>query len=179
LAEPEQFLARWSRLKRRTRDGAAAPRAAAAAPELVPAEPAPNAPPAEAPALELPSIESLTKDSDYALFLRPGVSEDLRNQALRKLYESDPVFANLDGLLEYGEDFGEPFRNAGVIATAYRVLKGMPGEEEEEAAEAAGPEASELLETTVAEPRPGADQASPAADTDAASSTIDRKDETA
>lgn len=180
MAEPEQFLARWSRLKRRTRDGAVAPRAAAAVPGLVPAEPAPEAPPAEAPALELPSIESLTKDSDYTVFLRPGVAEDLRNLALRKLYESDPVFANLDGLLEYGEDFGEPFRTAGVIATAYRVLKGMPGgDEEEEAAEVAEPEASELLETTVAEPRPVADQASPAADADAASSTIDRKDETA
>jgi hypothetical protein len=178
LAEPEQFLARWSRLKRRTRVGAVAPRAAAAVPGLVPAEPAPEAPPAEAPALKLPSIENLTKDSDYTLFLRPGVSEDLRNLALRKLYESDPVFANLDGLLEYGEDFGEPFRNAGVIATVYRVLKGMPGGEgEKEAAEASEPEASELLGTTVAEPRPVADHA--AADAEAASSTIDRKDETA
>jgi hypothetical protein len=177
LAEPEQFLARWSRLKRRTRDGAVAPRRAAAVAGLVPAEPAP---PAQAPAPELPSIESLTKDSDYTLFLRPGVSEDLRNLALRKLYESDPVFANLDGLLEYGEDFGEPFRNAGVIATAYRVLKGMPGgKEEDEAAQAAEREASELRETTAAEPRPVADQASPAADADAASSTIERRDETA
>jgi hypothetical protein len=177
LAEPEQFLARWSRLKRRTRDGAAEPRPAATVPETVP--PAANAPPAEAPALELPSIESLTKDSDYTVFLRPGVSEDLRNLALRKLYESDPVFANLDGLLEYGEDFGEPFRNAGVIATVYRVLKGMPGGEGEEEEKASELEASELLETTVAEPRPGADRASPATGADPASSAIDRKDETA
>ena len=50
----------------------------------------------------------------------------MRNAALRKLWSSDPVYANLDGLLEYGEDFAEPFRVAGVIATVYRVLEGMP-----------------------------------------------------
>jgi hypothetical protein len=68
----------------------------------------------------------LTKDSDFRAFMRPGVPEALRNQALRKLWGSDPVYANLDGLLEYGEDFAAPFRMAGVVATVYRVLEGMP-----------------------------------------------------
>jgi hypothetical protein len=185
LAEPEQFLARWSRLKRKARDGAAEPGAAVAAPETTPVEAAAagqNAPPADATDIELPSIESLTRDSDYTPFLRPGVPQGVRNEALRKLYNSDAVFANLDGLLEYGEDFGEAFRNPGVIATVYRVLKGMPGGEDEpaEAAETAEPEAAALPETTAAaEPRPNPDQAPLAADADPASTAIDQQDETA
>lgn len=75
---------------------------------------------------DLPALDSLTRDSDFSPFMREGVPEELRNQALRKLWSSDPVYANLDGLLEYGEDFGEPFRMAGVVATVYRVLEGMP-----------------------------------------------------
>jgi hypothetical protein len=31
--------------------------------------------------------------------------------------------------LEYGEDFAAPFRMAGVVATVYRVLEGMPDPE--------------------------------------------------
>lgn len=147
MAEPEQFLARWSRLKRKARDGAVADPPPAAAPEAVPAAPAP---PAEPLVPDLPPLESLTKDSDFTPFLRPGVPDALRKAALRKLYESDPVFANLDGLLEYGEDFAEPFRAAGVITTAYRVLKGMPGgaEETEGAAETTTAAAADLVPDT-------------------------------
>jgi hypothetical protein len=129
LADPRDFLERWSRLKRRARSAPEAP-----PPEPTPpaAAPAAEPPPAEAP--ELPPIESLTRDSDFTPFLRPGVPEELRRQALQALYRSDPVFANLDGLLDYGEDFGEAFRTAGVVATVYRVLQGMPGGEEEKGA---------------------------------------------
>src|SRR3546814_6384088 len=40
----------------------------------------------------------------------------------------DPVFANMDGLIEYGEDYSLPFKaHAGkVVATLYRVGEGMP-----------------------------------------------------
>ena len=122
MAEPPGFLHRWSRLKqaeraRELRRGAPVP-----GPER---PPAPVAEP-EDPLQDLPPVETLTKDSDFSAFMRPGVPEELRNAALRKLWESDPVYANLDGLLEYGEDFAEPFRLAGAIATVYRVLEGMP-----------------------------------------------------
>jgi hypothetical protein len=122
LAEPPGFLARWSRLKQAERDKAL---------RRDPAQPVPAAsadsPESLADPLEdLPALESLTKDSDFRAFMRPGVPEELRNQALRKLWGSDPVYANLDGLLEYGEDFAAPFRMAGVVATVYRVLEGMP-----------------------------------------------------
>jgi hypothetical protein len=154
LAEPPGFLARWSRLKqaerRRAEPSKPSFRGAADGREpgthitvagvhgfrarrsAAPRNDDPLGKPLQPPAApenvtgELPALESLTKDSDFRAFMRPGVPEELRNQALRKLWGSDPVYANLDGLLEYGEDFAAPFRMAGVVATVYRVLEGMP-----------------------------------------------------
>src|SRR5690348_1670518 len=146
MAEAGAFLARWSRLKRRAqiepraadaRSGEARPMVAAAAPLSVsPARSAHNAPAAqpqidEPQAQALPSIETLGKDSDYTPFMRPDVPDALRNAALRKLWQSDPVFANLDGLVDYGEDFGAGFALGGTVATIYRVLDGMPDPREE------------------------------------------------
>jgi hypothetical protein len=121
----EGFLSRWSRLKR------AEEQAREASAELVPepAGPVEAPPPAVAEPQEaepdLPPIDSLTKDSDYTVFLRKGVAPELRRDAMRKLWRSDPVFANLDGLLEYGEDFGKQFRTPAVVATIYQVGRGM------------------------------------------------------
>lgn len=127
----EGFLSRWSRLKQEERDqkSVAAPEESRQD-EVLPVSPAaaPDAdPPAEVedPNADLPPIESLEKDSDYTAFLRPGVAPELRKQALAKLWRSDPVFANLDGLLEYGEDFSLPFKNRAAVATLYQVGKGM------------------------------------------------------
>src|SRR5690606_25106276 len=75
---------------------------------------------------DLPPIESLDKDSDFTAFLREGVPEETKRLALRTLWRSDPVLANLDGLLEYGEDFSAPWKTTGAVATVYRVGKGMP-----------------------------------------------------
>jgi hypothetical protein len=57
------------------------------------------------PAPELPDIETLEKDSDYTPFLAEGVPEAIKKLALRKLWASDPVLANIDGLNDYDEDF--------------------------------------------------------------------------
>jgi Protein of unknown function (DUF3306) len=140
LADPADFLARWSRLKRKAqaeprsagaRSGTAQPRTAEADPQA----PTHTAPAAAEPIEELPPIETLGKDSDYTPFMRADVPDALRNEALRKLWQSDPVFANLDGLVDYAEDFGAAFKLGGVVATVYRVLEGMPGPVEEDRAE--------------------------------------------
>jgi hypothetical protein len=55
--------------------------------------------------VDLPDIETLEKDSDYTPFLAEGVPEAIRKLALRKLWASDPVLANIDGLNDYDEDF--------------------------------------------------------------------------
>jgi hypothetical protein len=157
MADPPGFLERWSRLKQADR---AEERHRAMLDSAVPAPAPDSVPPSESddPLKDLPPIDSLTKDSDFRAFMRPGVPEELRNQALRKLWSSDPVYANLDGLLEYGEDFAEPFRMAGVVATVYRVLEGMPdpqqpAAEPEAAAVAPAPPEGETPLSLVQQPR--------------------------
>ena len=147
------LLSRWSRLK--SASGARAKREILSDPELSTSEASAPASPSvgpagAAPAADLPAIESLTKDSDYSAFLREGVPEDLKRAALRRLWVSDPVLANLDGLLEYGEDFAAPFRAAEVVNTVYQILQGMPGAEEKAAA--TGAEAAATPPAPASEP---------------------------
>jgi len=53
---------------------------------------------------QLPSIDSLDEHSDYRAFMSDKVSEELRLQALRKLFRL-PQFNVCDGLDDYDEDF--------------------------------------------------------------------------
>ncbi|MBT7487815.1 MAG: DUF3306 domain-containing protein [Rhodospirillales bacterium] len=115
----EGRFSRWSRLKTETQENVQPeleePVQAVNLPqgqpdELVPEEVvAPEAPESEEQAAvlpeDLPDIETLEKDSDYTPFLAEGVPEALKKLALRKLWASDPVLANLDGLNDYDEDF--------------------------------------------------------------------------
>jgi hypothetical protein len=131
-AEPsadEGFLRRWSRRKAEAQGTATAP------PED-PGDPSGEAPagleqvaePAEPASIDpkdLPAIDTLDATSDFTVFMRPGVPLELRNQALRKLWRSDPVLANLDGLLEYGEDYSLPSWPKEAIRTAYKVGRGF------------------------------------------------------
>ena len=52
--------------------------------------------PAASPTLD--DVARLTPDSDYAAFTAPGVDPQVRNEALRKLFHSDPHFQRHDGL---------------------------------------------------------------------------------
>ena len=61
-------------------------------------------------------LESLDEESDYTGFLSPGVSEDLRRMALRRLFHL-PQFDIRDGLNDYDEDF-RIFEPLGKIVTA-------------------------------------------------------------
>ncbi|MBM3569706.1 MAG: DUF3306 domain-containing protein [Alphaproteobacteria bacterium] len=119
------FFKRWSRLKQeeRERKPAEAP-PAEPAPPAVPQSQAPEAESETKPSPELPPIESLTKDSDFTVFLKAGVPDELHRQALRKLWKSDPVFAFQDGLTDYAEDYGALFKGDKVVETAYKVGSG-------------------------------------------------------
>ena len=113
----ESVLRRWSRRKLEAREapGGEAPKPAAG-------DPAASAVPAEAedkPVLtdaDMPPLESLTEESDFSPFMSKGVSEELRNLALRKLFRSS-VFNIRDGLDEYDDDF-TTFEKLGDIVTA-------------------------------------------------------------
>ena len=65
---------------------------------------------------DMPPIESLDEDSDYSGFLSPGVSEELRRRALRKLFFS-AAFNVRDGLDDYDDDFTS-FEALGDMVTA-------------------------------------------------------------
>jgi hypothetical protein len=161
----EPFLKRWARLKSERPNPAPEEPAPAAVvqPVEVPQEPEQVRPE------DLPPIEELTAESDFTPFLKAGVPEELKRLALRKLWRSDPVFANLDGLVEYGEDFGAAFRNPGPVATLFRIGRGMPGpgdeeaaeEQPEEAAQAAQPLSAEAAPAECSEPAPQPEDMSP------------------
>ena len=144
MAEREGFLMRWARRKaaaeqERPKEAAAsdAPESPAAGPAAVPAL---QAPPGDATRCEpevekidlsqLPDIESLTYESDFSVFMQPGVPRELRNRALRKLWRSDPILANLDGLVDYGDDYADPSLVRPGIATLYKVGRGLLREPE-------------------------------------------------
>lgn len=84
---------------------------------------------------DLPDIDSLDADSDFTPFMKKGVSEQLQRRALRKLWLSDPVLANVDGLLDYGEDFTDAAMVVADMKTAYTVGRGMVPPPEEEVSE--------------------------------------------
>ena len=62
---------------------------------------------------------------DFAAFLKDAVPDRIKKVALRKLWTSNPILANVDGLLDYGEDFTDAAVGAGVVETTYQVGKGM------------------------------------------------------
>ncbi|WP_135078959.1 DUF3306 domain-containing protein [Terasakiella sp. SH-1] len=110
----EGFLSRWSRRKTETETKEEVHPVEAPAVQCVEetAEAQSLAPIEEIPAEEqeaivadLPDIESLTEESDFSAFMKQGVPEELQKLALRKLWKSSPIFANLDGLNDYDEDF--------------------------------------------------------------------------
>lgn len=100
---------------------------------------------------DLPPIETLEKDSDYSVFMSSKVSDAIRNRALRKLWLTDPVLANLDGLVDYGEDFTDAATVVANMKSVYKVGRGMVDYEEEDRkkaealanAEEADPDASQ------------------------------------
>jgi hypothetical protein len=64
----------------------------------------------ETPAKPLPSLDdarALTPTSDFQPFMRPGVTADVRNVAMKKLF-TDPHFNVMDGLDIYIGDYNTP-----------------------------------------------------------------------
>lgn len=158
-ADRESRLGRWSRRKAEARAGQSDKPAEEAS--IVPAADPPtpaaeHAADAGADIAEpLPKIEDLDGESDYRPFLRDGVPEHLRRLALRKLWLSDPVLANVDGLVDYGEDFSVAETMGDAVRSIYQVGKGMVEDAESEA-EA---EAETTAETKAQVPGPGRPQA--------------------
>jgi hypothetical protein len=113
----ERFLSRWVRRKAEAKIAAQAaqpldapPTAEQAAQPAAPlSDPSAASPPTDASAASppLPPVESLTFDSDFTPFLRPGVDADLKREAIKSLLR-DPRFNVMDGLDVYIDDYSKP-----------------------------------------------------------------------
>jgi hypothetical protein len=138
MSEEEGRFTRWSRRKLEA--------SAAEQEDMAPSvEPAEEAPDAEAEELAgLPDAEVLERlglkdpdemmpGDDFAGFMKRAVPEHLRRRALRRLWRSNPVLANLDGLNDYDTDFTGDSVAPGMLKTAYKVGIGLMREAPETA----------------------------------------------
>tara|TARA_E500000318_G_scaffold80573_1_gene75774 strand:+ start:182 stop:904 length:723 start_codon:yes stop_codon:yes gene_type:complete len=139
------FLARWSQRKDSARIAeTATPRekrggAAPALPDEAPEDQLPALVTGDERALTeeeqelvdgLPDIETLDAESDFTPFMQSKVPEFLRRRALQALWRTNPVLANVDGLVDYGGDFTDAAMVVEGMQTAYRVGKGFMTDEE-------------------------------------------------
>ncbi|NMM75261.1 DUF3306 domain-containing protein [Acidovorax sp. SRB_24] len=116
MAKDDGFLSRWSQRKVQARVGEA-PALTAAAAQAHPAEAEtadvqapvvqPSAPKPAPPPPTLDDVAALTRESDFTRFVKPEVSGEVRNAALKKLF-SDPHFNVMDGLDTYIDDYSKP-----------------------------------------------------------------------
>ena len=95
--------------------------------------------------LELPDPDTLEEGDDFKVFLRDVVPARIRTRALRRLWRLNPVLANVDGLVDYGEDFTDSAMVVEGMQTAYQVGKGMTKHVEELARQAAEKEQAAQL----------------------------------
>ncbi len=93
---------------------------------------------------DMPALNTLNEDSDFSGFMSSGVSDELRNLALRKLFNA-PSFNLRDGLDEYDEDYTS-FEKLGDLVTC-----DMKHQIEMEAKKKLEEEASKLSENDPAE----------------------------
>lgn len=121
------FLGRWAKRKEAVRKGEEVPPEPVKEPASLvpPPQPSPSgggslvsSPPplgegqgggtaAPPPPPTLEDVQSLTKDSDFTRFVQPGVSPEVKNAAMKKLF-ADPHFNVMDGLDTYIDDYGKP-----------------------------------------------------------------------
>ncbi len=156
--DDENFLLRWSRRKREAGPGKEAPgpehgsapgadgrglareTPADAAEAMADAGAAPGDPvagdEAAAAAETVPDdlvgveVEALDYDADFTRFMQKDVPEALRKRALRQLWRSDPILANVDGLNDYDDDFTDAALAVKVLETAHKIGRGYLDDDE-------------------------------------------------
>ncbi|MEM7544662.1 MAG: DUF3306 domain-containing protein [Pseudomonadota bacterium] len=130
--EPD-FLSRWSARKRsaaKTTPDIEVEEAAS--PVVVPEDPPEMSPEEQAKAdrnlldtLGLKHPDDLRPGDDVKGFMQAAVPDRLRRLALRQLWRGNPVLANLDELVDYGQDFTDSAMVVENMQTLYQVGKGM------------------------------------------------------
>jgi hypothetical protein len=148
MAEEAGFLGRWARRKEEARQGKAVEEPVAAVPATpintaAPPTVAQTASPAPDPAatpdaappkvLTLDDARLLTQDSDFKPFMAGGVSPEVRNAAMKKLF-ADPHFNVMDGLDTYIDDYSkfEPIPESMLRQMASAKFLKLFGDEDED-----------------------------------------------
>jgi Protein of unknown function (DUF3306) len=110
MSDDEDFLARWSRRKRRATVQAPGlpPETALTQPEASTAPSPLEEPRPQLDLASLPPIDSIGAGSDIRAFLAPGVPAELTRAALRRLWSADPAIRDFIGLSENAWDFNAP-----------------------------------------------------------------------
>ena len=169
----DDFLSRWSRRKHAARAGVKEEPAPPPEPRSEAAAVAPPTTPETTPEPPLPPVESLTPESDFMPFMRPGVDPALRQQAMRTLMR-DPRFNVMDGLDVYIDDFSKPDPIPpdwlGKLNQMARLGDYRPPEVEEKAADAT-PQDGAGAEKTLEEQKVALDDLPPQSDTPTIEST--------
>jgi Protein of unknown function (DUF3306) len=174
MSESEDFLARWSRLKREAAlavsdsgEHAVAARPVVPAPAAVAFDPA-----------TLPPIESIDAATDIRPFLEANVPEDLTRAALRSTWSADPAIRDFIGIAENQWDFNDPASIPGfAVQAAADYLCGLaahdiasPNSESPDAgtADSDPADAEDQATTAATEGSPDAGIGAPAGDADGA-----------
>ncbi len=123
MSRDDRFLTRWSRRKRK----------AASEPDAAESKQYSTNAPAEDAGVETPADRTdeevlahlglkdpdlLEPGDDFSAFMREAVPQHIRRRALRRLWRSNPVLANLDGLNDYDTDFTGDSVAPGALKTA-------------------------------------------------------------
>lgn len=151
----ESFLERWARKKAETQrpEEESTPPEASLEASAVDVPATTDTPPEPHPAERI-DLETLSFESDYTVFMQKGVPEDIKRKALAKLWTSDPVLANLDGLTDYDLDLSPhghgPFTGTSWrLGSGYNWLDALEKLSEPEPASTETPEDSAPVETDV------------------------------
>jgi len=148
MAEDEKFMSRWARRKAENREGSLVEddvttqvsgidgtidQAA-----LTDDAEASVEDPDDHPALGI-EIEKLDYDSDFTVFMHEKVPQAIKRQALRHLWATNPILANVDGLNDYDEDFTDAATVVEGLKAAYdEACARRKATEDAEAAKAKG-----------------------------------------
>ena len=118
------FLERWSQRKAGARNATAQVGDSSDTVAESPAVTAADAPQAQPPVLtdtDMQPLETLDAESDYAPFMSAGVSDELRQKALRILFRQPSCCTN-DGLNDYDEDYTQFTSLDGVVTHEMKRL---------------------------------------------------------
>ena len=149
---PEDFLSRWSRLKSEPDDASAVVESVEAQDENEEKQGVAEISDDDLSDTELlekyalPDPDTMKSGDNFSVFMKEAVPDRLRRRALRVLWGSNPILANLDELVDYGEDFTDAATVVANMQTIYKVGKGSAWKFKEEQARIAEAKAAKEAE---------------------------------